>query len=129
MDTRFSWVRTARPLVLLPALLAFGGCGPGLRAGGGSNPFASAPARATTVKVTVQNSDFRDATLYAQWQGAQRVRVGFIVGKTTETFTMEWHSPMVEFTADFVAGETLYLDSIEVTEEDHLDIVILNQGL
>ena len=43
------------------------------------------------VRITIENMDFRDATVFAHWNGVRR-RVGFVVGKTTRTFRSRWLS-------------------------------------
>ena len=42
-----------------------------------------------SVLLTVQNDNYSDATIHANWGGA-RERLGFVVGKTTQTFTFNW---------------------------------------
>lgn len=81
-----------------------------------------------TVRVTVQNNDFRDAAIYAEWNSVGRRRVGMVTGKTSETFTMQWQSEVVRFDVDFVPGSGFTSDAIDVYEGDHLDFVIQNQG-
>jgi hypothetical protein len=80
------------------------------------------------VRLTVQNNDFKDCDVYANWQGYGRRRVGMVVGKTSQTFTFEWVSDWVTFEGDFIAGNTFIADPINVQGGDHLDLVIMNQG-
>jgi hypothetical protein len=80
------------------------------------------------VRLTVQNNDFKDCDIYANWQGHGRRRIGFVVGKTSQTFTFEWVTDWVTIEGDFVAGNTFSADPINVQGGDHLDLVILDQG-
>lgn len=92
------------------------------------NPLRGIPDHETPVRVTVQNQDFYDAVIYANWVGSTRDRVGMVTGKTTQTFQMDWRSETVRFEADFVAGGTVFFEPIEVWGGDHLDLVVLIQG-
>lgn len=79
------------------------------------------------VQVTVENNDFRDATIYANWNG-YRHRVGMVTGKTTETFSMDWRNEFVQLQVDFVGGGGFDSDVVDVYEGDHLSFVILPQS-
>lgn len=79
------------------------------------------------VRLTVQNGDFRDAVIYAYWNGAKR-RVGMVIGKTDETFEMEWRGEIIQLEIDFVGGGGFMSDRLDVYEGDHLDFVILPGG-
>ena len=85
-------------------------------------------ARDEPVRITVQNNDFYDAVIYANWIGSTRERVGMVTGKTTETFSMNWRSERVWFEADFVSGGTVPFEPVDVWGGDHLDLVIMIQG-
>ena len=113
-----------RAAVLSAALLL--GCSGGSR--NRSAPLFGAVRGSGAVTVTIQNNDFKDAVIYANWQGTNRRRVGLAIGKTTQTFTMEWQAESVQFVADFIAGGTFPFDVISVFEGDHLDLIIMNQG-
>ena len=81
------------------------------------------------VTVTIQNNDFKDAVIYATWKGFNRKRVGLAIGKTSQTFTIEWQSVrLLQFDADFIAGGTVPFGDMPVNEGDHLDLIIMNQG-
>ena len=115
--------RVAFGVALLSASL-FLGCSRASR----SAPLFGAVRGSGAVTVTIQNNDFKDAVIYANWRGNTRKRVGLAVGKTSQTFIIEWESEVVQFDADFIAGETFPFDPIDVFEGDHLDLVIMNQG-
>lgn len=104
-------------LVLLIVLTACASSREGVNvmrtAGGGQN-----------VQLTVENNDFRDASIYASWNG-MRERVGMVTGKTRETFEMRWRSEQVRLEVDFIGGGGFWSDVIEVYEGDHLNFVIL----
>ena len=121
--------RVAFGLALAGALLG-AGCGTAneMVSGGVDDPMAPNDKFGTVVRLTVQNNDFKDATVYAVWEGGSRRRIGMVTGKTSATFTFDWVSHRMHIEADFVAGEGFVSDEIEVWEGDHLDLVIMNQG-
>jgi len=89
------------------------------------DPFSgSAPGFGDPVRFTIQNNDFRDATVYGYWNGV-RERVGMVTGKTIKTFDTDWKSETFSFFVDFVGGGEYYSETIEVWPGDHLDFVIL----
>ena len=100
------------------------GCARGSR----PTPMFGEAAGSGSVMVTIQNNDFKDATIYANWQGMARQRVGLAIGKTSQTFIIEWRADVVQFDADFIAGGRFPFDPIQVYEGDHLDLVIMNEG-
>jgi hypothetical protein len=110
-------------VALLSASLLLG-CSRGSR----PTPMFGAYVGSGSVTVTIQNNDFKDATIYANWSGSTRQRVGLAVGKTSQTFIIEWRSEVVQFDADFIAGRRFPFDPISVYEGDHLDLIIMNEG-
>jgi hypothetical protein len=95
---------------------------------GVDDPMEANDKFGSVVRMTIQNNDFKDATVYAVWDGGTRRRIGMVTGKTSATFTFDWVSHRLHVEADFVAGEGFVSDEIEVWEGDHLDLVIMNQG-
>ena len=88
------------------------------------SPFAAAGGEGT-IQITVDNQDWRDATLYADWNGV-RQRVGMVLGKTSETFSTPWRDYYVRFDVDFIGGGGLPArDAIQVQAGDHIDYVIM----
>jgi hypothetical protein len=78
-----------------------------------------------TIQITVDNQDWRDATLYADWNGV-RQRVGMVLGKTSETFRTPWRDYYLRLDVDFVGGGGLpSRDPIQVQAGDHIDYVIM----
>jgi hypothetical protein len=75
------------------------------------------------VLLTVENNDFRDASIFAYWSGV-RQRVGEVTGKTSRTFRMTWRHERVQLGIDFVGGGRLRTGSIDVLQGDHLNFVI-----
>ena len=80
------------------------------------------------VQLTVENNDFNDAVVYANWQGSVRHRVGLFTGKTTQTVTLEWRGDVVQVEVDFIAGSAFFVDPIDVQAGDHLDIVLMAES-
>ena len=105
------------PLMLTAVLL---GCG------GGQGP-GSMDGSASVIRVTVQNDDFRDAVIYANWQGSTRRRMGMATGKASNTFSTQWQASVVQLEAHFIAGGTVLSEPIQVWEGDRLEIVLTNE--
>jgi hypothetical protein len=78
---------------------------------------------AQPVLLTVDNQDFRDATIYVIWNGPKQ-RVGSVTGKTTKTFSMQWREYQMRLDVDFLGGGGLTGDPISVYAGDHIDFVI-----
>ncbi|MDH3206507.1 MAG: hypothetical protein OEO79_07840 [Gemmatimonadota bacterium] len=90
-----------------------------------ADPFdEGAPGYDAPVMVTIENNDFRDATVYGMWSGV-RDRLGMVTGKTTRTFSTEWRSESFSFYVNFVGGGEYRSESIEVWSGDHLNFVIM----
>lgn len=96
-------------------------------AGRRANLLRTAGRSEQKVLLTVENNDFRDAAIYAHWNGL-RDRVGMVVGKTTQTFEMTWRNNEIQFQVDFIGGGGFWSDRIDVWEGDHLSFVILPGG-
>ena len=78
-----------------------------------------------TVGITVDNQDYRDATLYVNWNGV-RQRVGMVIGKTKETFTVPWKDFEVKLEVDFVGGGGFEArDALSVWPGEHVDFIIM----
>jgi hypothetical protein len=119
--------RPLRPAALL-SVLALAACASSQSATPRSEDPFSGGAANEEVLLTVQNNDFRDASIYVYWNGV-RDRVGEVTGKTSETFRMSWRSERVELGIDFVGGGGYRSESIDVTQGDHLNFVILSDFL
>jgi hypothetical protein len=90
------------------------------------DPFDAAGGNSEDVLLTVQNNDFRDASIYAVWNGVRR-RVGSVTGMTSETFRMDWRSEEIQLAIDFVGGGGYMSERVPVTQGDHLDFVIMGR--
>ncbi|HIF20630.1 MAG TPA: hypothetical protein EYQ27_01690 [Gemmatimonadetes bacterium] len=75
------------------------------------------------VRLTVENNDFRDATIYMYWNG-MKSRVGRVTGKTSKTFTVEWRSEEAQLGANFLGRGGFRTETIGVDPGDHLNLVI-----
>lgn len=112
--------RRGRAVALIFALAGLTAC-----AGQRPEPSPFAEGRDVVVLLTVDNQDFRDATIFADWNGV-RHRVGMVIGKTRETFRIEWRDYTVRLEVDFVGGGELKVaDEISVSPGEHLDFVIM----
>lgn len=94
--------------------------------GGGTvrDPMRPGSGFGAPVQLTVQNNDFNDAVVYANWSGGVRDRVGLFTGKTKQTMSFPWRGDMVVFEVDFIAGDILTIEPIDVQAGDHLDLVL-----
>lgn len=111
------------PVIVLAAALTVAACASSQR----SNVMQSASGFGEEeVQITIQNNDFRDATIYAYWNGVKD-RIGMVTGKTTDSFETQWRSEEVQLEVDFVGGGGFYSDRMPVYQGDHLDFVILPQ--
>ena len=71
--------------------------------------------------------DYRDATIYANWNGA-KYRVGMVIDKTTETFSIPWLYFEVRLQVDFGGGGELKVaDSTPVHAGDQLSFIIMHE--
>ena len=116
--------RSIGGLLAATSLLATVACASGGQADS-PDPFAGGSASFDgPVRMTIQNNDYRDATVYGYWNGV-RERIGMVIGKTTKTFQTTWKSETFSFHVDFVGGGEYRSESIEVWPDDHLDFVIM----
>jgi hypothetical protein len=91
----------------------------------GSSPSPFVERAETTIQITVDNQDFRDATLYLNWNGT-RQRLGTVTGKTTRTLTTPWEDYQVRLAVDFLGGGEVPLgDPILVSPGEHIDFIIM----
>lgn len=88
------------------------------------DPFAGSGSRSEGVLLTVENNDFRDASIYAVWDGV-RTRVGSVTGKTSQTFRIRWRSEDLRLDIDFLGAGEYSSESIGVFQGDHLNFVIM----
>jgi len=99
--------------------------------GGGRQAVRTDPFGGTgtdEVLLTVHNNDFRDAVIYAYWNGFKE-RVGTVTGTRSQTFRMTWKSEWIQLQVDFIGSSADRVsDRIDVTQGDHLDYVILAQA-
>ena len=100
------------------------GCGSGVV----RDPMRPGSGFGSPIQLTVQNNDFNDAVVYANWQGSVRQRVGLFTGKTKQTVTLPWRGDVVQFEVDFIAGSAFFVDPIDVQAGDHLDIVLMAES-
>ena len=87
-------------------------------------PFSGTVSGGDLVGLTVENNDYRDASVYIVWNGS-RERVGSVTGKTTQTFRTPWRSEQVQLEVDFVGGGRFRSERMDVWQGDHLNFVIL----
>jgi len=81
-------------------------------------------ARSEEVLLTVENNEFRDATIDVYWNG-MRTRAGIVPGKSTKTFTMRWRSEWAQIGVGFLGGGGYQSERIPVDPGDHLNYTIM----
>jgi hypothetical protein len=108
------------------ALALLTGCASTPETPGNGDPFGDVGGVSEDVLLTVENNDFRDASIYAIWNGMRR-RVGSVTGKTSQTFRMEWRSEEIQLAIDFLGGGDYVSERVPVTQGDHLNFVIMGQ--
>ena len=116
--------QSRRAVVVFLGCAVFAACGgkPVLTGNPYENPGAD------DVLLTVHNNDFRDAVIYAYWNGFKD-RVGMVTGTTSKTFRMKWKSEYIQLQVDFIGSQADQVSGqIDVTQGDHLDYVILGQA-
>ena len=92
------------------------------------DPLDPAAKFGSVVQLTIQNNRFNDARIYAEWSGIGRKWVGWVTGKTSETFIFDLESHRIRIEADFIAGGSYTTDEIGVSGGDHLELVLLTEG-
>ena len=90
------------------------------------SPFEAGAGVSDEVLLTVENNDFRDASIYALWNGVRK-RVGSVTGKTSETFRMQWQSEEIQLQVDFLGSNSddYISERVPVIQGDHLNFVIM----
>ena len=100
---RLSAFGRGRILVCYSLLIVATACAPSARA---VDPFAApSPDREPgeeRIVFTIDNRDYRDATVNAWWDGL-RTRVGSVGGNSTQTFRVRWRGDRLYFELDFIA--------------------------
>lgn len=77
------------------------------------------------VLLTVDNQDFRDATIFVNWNGP-RQRLGAVTGKTKKTFEMRWQNYEMRLEVDFLGGGELKTgQTANVLPGEHIDFIIM----
>lgn len=118
-------MRTIRTrAALTSALLVLTACASGGPKASGS-PFSEDLAERQEIKISVQNNNFSDVTLWALVRDGRRQRLGQVTGKTDAVFTLPWRfsEPMrLEF--DLVAGPRCTTENIDVDPGDTLEMII-----
>ena len=117
-----------RILVCYSLLVVAAACAPSARA---VDPFAApSPDREPgqeRIVFTIDNRDYRDATVNAWW-GGLRTRVGSVNGNSTQTFRVRWRGDRLYFQLDFIAGGEIRSQGLIVSPGDHVQLNILPGG-
>lgn len=102
--------------VLTAALLTLAGCGsrasvPSPFEDGGTTRGSSTDV---LIRVDVQNLNFNDITVWSVRQG-QRIRLGYVTGKTDETFQISWNPAFpISFVIDVTGGRSCRTSQVGV---------------
>lgn len=75
----------------------------------------------------VENQNFGDAVVHAS-RGGERVRLGNVIGKSEETFVMDWRfSLSLEFEVNIVGGGRCLVPPLSVDPGDRIWVKIPTQ--
>lgn len=114
-------MRALRLSLALLTLASVAACGTTQEAPG--SPFEGT-AGSEEILITVENNNFRDATVHVYWNGL-RTRAGTVIGKSTETFRLQWKSEWAHLGVDFLGGGGYETETVPVNPGDHLNFVIM----
>ncbi len=92
-----------------------------LGGGGADDEFAPEPAQ--EIMLEVRNQNFYDATLYAV-SGSERVRIGYVGGHATETFSFRWTQLDLRIEVSLLSVGSFFTESMPVDRGDVLELVI-----
>ena len=110
---------TRRHLRTVLALLTLAGLAGCAAMGGGRTDTGR-----EQIRVYVDNQNFADATIYARYQGMTPIRLGQVVGKTQEVFTVPFRNSDLRLEIRLLAGGSHITQPIQVYQGDDLDLVI-----
>lgn len=118
----------ATRLTLTGALLALGTALSACASGGPQDtgsPFSEDLAERQEVKISIQNRNFSDVTLWTLVRDGRRQRLGTVTGKTDAVFTLPWRfSDPMRIELDFVAGPRCTTENLDVDPGDTLELLI-----
>lgn len=111
-------------LLLLAGGLELGACG--LLRPDVKNPF-DGDRGMRWIRIEVQNHNWSDATLHAL-RGAERHRLGVVIGKTDARYVMEWPTSMqLRIEIDLLAAESCVTRPLIVDPGDHIELQIASE--
>jgi len=94
---------------------------------GAGDPVQSAKPAPDPAGLTieVENHNFSDATIYA-FDSGNRLRLGRVTGKTTQSFTFRWYQNELQIIVDFTGGGWIVSDKQPVYPgvDDNLRLII-----
>jgi hypothetical protein len=110
--------------VLAGALLAMTACASGGPRSSGT-PFSQDLAERNEIKITIQNNNFSDATVWTLVRDGRRQRLGMVTGKSEAAFTLPWRfSEPLRLQFDLVAGPRCTTENLSVDPGDTLELQI-----
>ncbi len=114
----------AHRLTVIGAVVAASACasGPSQRT---ATPFSEDLRERQEVRISIQNRNFSDVTLWTLVRDGRRQRLGTVTGKSDAVFTLPWRfsEPMrLEF--DLLAGPRCVTDNLDVDPGDTLELQI-----
>jgi len=84
------------------------------------SPFAPGGGREEQVRVSVENQNFGDATVFAR-RGGERIRLGSVTGKSEQTFTVRWRFSLpMEFEIQIIGGRGCRIRALTVDPGDRV---------
>jgi len=98
--------------------------GPVLACGHGV-PRGEVPPFSEPVTIEVVNENYHDATIYALYEGLVRERLGFVVGHTTDTMTVNWHPTPLRMIMHLVGAGEAVSDVVIVDPGDFVQLRVM----
>jgi hypothetical protein len=118
-------MRTIRRRAGGPALLALALVAAGCASSGRQLSYGGEDApEPQEARLTAENQNFSDATIYAVWDAGNRQRLGMVTGLTSQTFELPIRGSELRLMVDFIAGGNFTSDRIMVNPGDHVQVTI-----
>ena len=88
-----------------------------------STSFVDTDSGLPGLTVEVQNQNYYPATIHLYRAGSRR-RLGSVDAHQTVSFSFEWPSTSLRFLIDFLAAGCIITESLSVSEDDNLLLVL-----
>ena len=104
------------------------GCATLAGSGGPRSGWDVANSEERVVQLEVRNQNFKDARVYALWDGERR-RLGVVNGNSSQTFRIQWRAGATfRIGVDFVAGGSFVSGGLSTWPGDTFEFIIPPQA-